>query len=177
MFSILFPVPSRFLDEPACVTEFPEGLKLCEDFVTKDEEQLLLSIIDWRDSGSDLKNRRVKHYGFTFLYETSNIDREKPLPGGLPEESQIIIKRLMSEKLITSVPDQITVNQYQPGQGIPSHVDTHSAFEDEIVSLSLGSPVNMEFKHPDGRQLSVLLPGRSCLIMSGEARYISLQNK
>lgn len=28
--------------------------------------------------------------------------------------------------------------------GIPAHVDTHSAFEDEIVSLSLGSEVNIQ---------------------------------
>jgi len=27
-------------------------------------------------------------------------------------------------------------------EGIPPHVDTHSAFEDGIVSLSLGSQVN-----------------------------------
>lgn len=29
--------------------------------------------------------------------------------------------------------------------GIPPHVDTHSAFEDEIISLSLGSEVNIMF--------------------------------
>ena len=36
-------------------------------------------------------------------------------------------------------PDQVTVNEYLPGQGIAPHVDTHSAFEDGIASLSLGS--------------------------------------
>lgn len=43
------------------------------------------------------------------------------------------------------VPDQLTVNKYLPGHGIPPHVDTHSAFEDILVSLSLGSAVVMEF--------------------------------
>ena len=28
--------------------------------------------------------------------------------------------------------------------GIPAHIDTHSAFEDEIISLSLGSEVNFQ---------------------------------
>lgn len=28
--------------------------------------------------------------------------------------------------------------------GIPAHIDTHSAFEDEIISLSLGSEVSAE---------------------------------
>lgn len=27
--------------------------------------------------------------------------------------------------------------------GIPPHIDTHSAFEDEIISLSLGAEVNL----------------------------------
>lgn len=29
--------------------------------------------------------------------------------------------------------------------GIPPHIDTHSAFEDEILSLSLGAEVNLLF--------------------------------
>lgn len=55
--------------------------------------------------------------------------------------------------------------------GIPPHVDTHSAFEDPILSLSLGSSVVMEFRHQDGRAIPVFLPRRSLLIMSEEARY------
>lgn len=50
-------------------------------------------------------------------------------------------------------------------------MDTHSAFEDPILSLSLGSSIVMEFRHQDGRARPVLLPQRSLLIMSGEARY------
>ena len=30
----------------------------------------------------------------------------------------------------------------------------------------------MEFRHPDGQQLSVLLPPNSLLIMTGESRYV-----
>ena len=30
----------------------------------------------------------------------------------------------------------------------------------------------MEFRHPDGRELSVLLPPNSLLIMTGESRYV-----
>lgn len=30
----------------------------------------------------------------------------------------------------------------------------------------------MDFHHPDGRQISVLLPPRSLLIMTGESRYV-----
>jgi len=54
--------------------------------------------------------------------------------------------------------------------GIPSHIDTHSVFEDTILSLSLGSACVMSFKRDD-RRLDMLLPARSLLIISGEARY------
>ncbi len=35
------------------------------------------------------------------------------------------------------MPNQLTINEYIPGQGIAPHIDTHSAFEGAIVSLSL----------------------------------------
>jgi alkylated DNA repair dioxygenase AlkB len=46
--------------------------------------------------------------------------------------------------------DQLTVNDYMPGQGIPPHVDTHSPFEEVFVSLSLMSGVSMNFRTPSG---------------------------
>ncbi len=46
--------------------------------------------------------------------------------------------------------DQLTVNDYMPGQGIPPHVDTHSPFEEIFVSLSLKSGVSMNFRTPEG---------------------------
>ena len=42
--------------------------------------------------------------------------------------------------------DQLTLNDYSPGQGIPPHVDTHSPFEEIFASLSLKSGVTMHFK-------------------------------
>ena len=54
--------------------------------------------------------------------------------------------------------------------GIPPHIDTHSVFEDPILSLSLQSGCIMDFKRGEKRT-SLLLPSRSLLIMSGEARY------
>jgi alkylated DNA repair protein alkB family protein 8 len=36
-------------------------------------------------------------------------------------------------------PNQVTVNEYIPGQGISPHVDTHTPFGEFIFSLSLGA--------------------------------------
>jgi len=45
--------------------------------------------------------------------------------------------------------DQLTLNDYLPGQGIPPHVDTHSPFEEVFASLGLKSGVTMHFKTPE----------------------------
>jgi hypothetical protein len=55
-------------------------------------------------------------------------------------------------------------------QGIPSHIDTHSIFEDTILSLSLGSACVMNFKKGE-QKIDIFLPTKSLLIMTGEARY------
>ena len=67
--------------------------------------------------------------------------------------------------------DQLTVNDYQPGQGIPPHVDTHSPFQELFISLSLLSGVSMNFRTPEGAQKDVYLLPRSLVVFTGEARY------
>ncbi len=66
-------------------------------------------------------------------------------------------------------PDQITVQHYPPGAGIPPHCDTHSPFSHVIYALSLGSPILMEFQKGT-EKVSVDLPPKSMLVMSGESR-------
>eukprot|EP00537_Pseudo-nitzschia_pungens_P005689 CAMPEP_0172375034 /NCGR_PEP_ID=MMETSP1060-20121228/59026_1 /TAXON_ID=37318 /ORGANISM="Pseudo-nitzschia pungens, Strain cf. cingulata" /LENGTH=963 /DNA_ID=CAMNT_0013101961 /DNA_START=93 /DNA_END=2984 /DNA_ORIENTATION=- len=79
--------------------------------------------------------------------------------------------------------NQMTVNQYKPGEGIGSHVDTPSAFGDGLISISLNSGIVMEFtkvttEHEDTGSTSsmrtkklVYLPRRSLVLMSGPARF------
>lgn len=73
--------------------------------------------------------------------------------------------------------NQLTVNQYVPGDGIGSHVDTESAFSDGLISISLNGGIVMEFRAVDngddtkGSKKLVYLPPRSLLLMSKDARY------
>ncbi|XP_072171481.1 tRNA (carboxymethyluridine(34)-5-O)-methyltransferase ALKBH8-like [Diadema setosum] len=154
----------------------PPGLVIIPDFVDEDLEQKLLDSILWENDKENekqsLKHRRVQHHGYEFNYATNNVDAERPLPGGMPALYSRVIDRIMETGHVKVRLDQLTINQYQPGQGIPPHVDTHSAFEDSIVSLSLNSQVVMDFGHPDGRHIPVVLPRRSLLVMTGEARYM-----
>ncbi|KAL7570464.1 hypothetical protein ACA910_004249 [Epithemia clementina (nom. ined.)] len=72
--------------------------------------------------------------------------------------------------------NQLTVNHYNPGEGIGSHVDTPSAFGDGLLSLSLHDGIVMEFRKtsnttPTMSRKLLYLPPRSLLILSGPARY------
>lgn len=121
-----------------------------------------------------MKHRQVYHYGYEFKYDTNNVDATQPLEKRIPDECNDLWPRLKSMKptLSFQIPNQVTVNKYQPGQGIPPHCDTHSAFCDPIFSLSLANGTVMEFRRPsDGCHLSVWLPRRSLLIMSEESRH------
>lgn len=66
--------------------------------------------------------------------------------------------------------DQLTVNEYPCGVGLSPHIDTHSAFGDVIISLSLASHAVMTFRC-NGQQRTLFLPPRSLLIMAGECRF------
>ncbi|XP_051011823.1 alkylated DNA repair protein alkB homolog 8 [Acomys russatus] len=156
----------------------PPGLLVVEEIIPPEDEKLLLESIKWTgDTGNQnfqksLKHRRVKHFGYEFHYENNTVDKDKPLPGGFPDICNGILEKWLKEGYIKHKPDQLTINEYEPGHGIPAHIDTHSAFEDEIVSLSLGSAIVMDFKHPDGVTVQVMLPRRSLLVMTGESRYL-----
>ncbi|XP_003219355.1 alkylated DNA repair protein alkB homolog 8 isoform X1 [Anolis carolinensis] len=156
----------------------PPGLRVIEEVVSPEEEGQLLECIDWGkdevipNAQKSLKHRRVKHFGYEFQYDNNNVDRDRPLPGGLPDICNTLLAKWLKMGYIKESSDQLTINQYEPGQGIPPHIDTHSAFEDEIISLSLGAGIVMDFKHPDGQAAAVMLPQRSLLVMSGESRYL-----
>ncbi|XP_076233669.1 tRNA (carboxymethyluridine(34)-5-O)-methyltransferase ALKBH8 [Calliopsis andreniformis] len=148
----------------------PPGFRLIENIITEEEEKILLNTINWnyKDS-SDLKNRKVKHYGYEFLYNSNTVDLDKPI-APIPQDYQFLQALFKKYHDVPYEYDQLTINRYLPGQGIPSHIDTHSVFEDSILSLSLGSQCVMDFKQVD-KKISITLPPRSLLIMSGEARY------
>ncbi|XP_057963933.1 alkylated DNA repair protein ALKBH8 homolog isoform X2 [Malania oleifera] len=173
------------------------GLYLLHDFVTAEEEMELLASVDdmpWKS----LSKRRVQHYGFEFCYETRNINTKEHL-GELPSFVSLILERISSFPKLGNaedlVLDQLTVNEYPPGVGLSPHIDTHSAFEGSIFSLSLAGSCVMEFRRysegawlprhasdPDKKledpencstvvRRAIYLPPRSMLLLSGEARY------
>ncbi|KAF8776862.1 Alkylated DNA repair protein alkB like protein [Argiope bruennichi] len=151
----------------------PPGLVLIENFINEEEEKALLAAITFEDVSEKavLKHRKVKHYGYEFIYGSNNVDKNRCLDEKVPDICIPYLEKIVALGYLPRIPDQLTVNHYLPGQGIPPHIDTHSAFEDGIVSISLCSQVVMDFYGPDKRSIPVLLPRRSALIMLGESRY------
>lgn len=160
------------------------GLQLLEDYVDDATHATLVGAIDhaaaWevRSEGG----RRVQHYGLRFDYGTVRADTSGERPPW-PDWCAELAARLVADGIMATVPDQITVNDYQPpkpgrnADGIHFHVDTHSAFGPVICSLSLLAETVMRFRpaaepgESARAALGVHLPPRSLLVLSGEARY------
>lgn len=51
------------------------------------------------------------------MYGTNTIDVSKPLPEKIPEVCDEILNQMMSRGYTKNKPDQLTVNEYYPGQG------------------------------------------------------------
>jgi alkylated DNA repair dioxygenase AlkB len=147
-----------------------QGLTYLPNFLTEEEQAELLWEIDARPWLTELR-RRVQHYGYKYDYKARSVDYSMRI-GPLPEWALGVIRRLRERGLITEEPDQVIVNEYEPGQGIAAHVDCPPCFTETILSLSLGSPCVMDYKHKATRRLvPVLVEPGSLIVMRGEARY------
>jgi alkylated DNA repair dioxygenase AlkB len=90
----------------------------------------------------------------------------------LPAWAAALAVRLRDEGWFPRVPDQLIVNEYQPGQGISKHVDCVPCFDETIGSLSLGSGSVLELANaPLKAKVALYLEPRSLVLLRGEARY------
>lgn len=144
------------------------GLRYIPEYIDDKQHDRLLEIIEKQDWVTELR-RRVQHYGYRYGYgKQSSLD----YLGKLPRWAFQLASQLKKASLIEEVPDQLIVNEYQPGQGIAPHIDREKFFRDTILSLSLGSKCVMDFIHAETRErVSLLLVPKSLLIIQGEARH------
>jgi len=88
----------------------------------------------------------------------------------LPAWAQDLAARFERDGLMPELADQLVVNDYAPGRGIPAHVDA-PLFADTIISISLGSSCVMEFSKESGEVEQLFLEPMSALVIAGEARH------
>ena len=141
-------------------------------FMTSAQCDSLLGSIGGRPWMNDLK-RRVQHYGWRYDY-SSRFITENMKAEPLPDFIQDVAERLRRRGWFTQTPDQVIVNEYEPGQGIAPHVD-RDCFGPAVATLSLGDCWPMQFI-PAGRDADraerqeLLLDVGSVLVLTGGAR-------
>ena len=151
-------------DQPVpCPT--PRGLALHAEFITSHEESSLIKLVDAKIDAT-MNKRAVAHFGRHFDYATNSGSAQVKSP--IPELIKSIMTRISA--LTGEHYDQITANCYQPGDGIPPHVDNPKSFGTSIVSLSLLSPVEFELRRDDN-VFTLDLPQRSLLVLEHDSRY------
>lgn len=93
-------------------------------------------------------SRRTLHYSNRFDYVTQEVvPAEKPLNGILLELIKLVRTTLAEYGyLINGSIDQVTINEYRPGQGIGFHIDAHRGFGDFIIIVSLNSDICFELR-------------------------------
>lgn len=148
-----------------------DGLKYVPEYITKNEEEALVKAIGDNSWLTDLK-RRVQHYGWKYDYKARTVLPSMYL-GPLPVWAASLAERLYADGHIQTVPDQVIVNEYEPGQGIANHIDCEPCFGDTIISVSLNSTCVMDFIHTESKKkIEVLLEPRSLVVVTGSSRKI-----
>jgi len=147
-----------------------KGLTYIPNFIEKLEVKGFIEAINSEQWLSDIK-RRVQHYGYKYDYKARSIDYSMFI-GQLPHWAMTMAQRLFDEKHISVLPDQLIINEYEPGQGIANHVDCEPCFGDTVISISLGSSCVMDFINLRTKQkIEVMLESGSLVVLSGEARH------
>lgn len=73
---------------------------------------------------SELKHRKVKHFGYKFRYDNNLVDVDNPI-GPIPKDYQFLQASFEKHGCGNHKYDQITVNRYLPGQGTYRLLDSH----------------------------------------------------
>ena len=150
------------------------GLAYIPNYVDVQEQNQLFKAIDAQEWSIESveSTRRIQQHGYRYDYQNGILVACHYL-GPLPDWAMRIAKQLYSDRFTEIILDQATVNEYEPGQGLRSHIDCVTCFGDTLITISLGSPYVMDFTHSqtqEKREL-LLLPG-SLLVLKGEARYV-----
>ena len=147
------------------------GLHYIPAFLDDQQQGSTIRRIDEDESAwlTDLE-RRVQHYGWRYDYRARTIDRDMrigPLPDWLKKIAVLLYERTGE---FDNVPNQVIVNEYEPGQGIAMHVDRH-CFGPTVATVSLGDDWTMDFRAIGGDEKAQLLLERgSALVLTEAAR-------
>ncbi len=140
----------------------PGGLIYREDFLSEFEELELITWIDAHPWNTEYSRRR-QFYGRSY--------NDPSVETTVPSLFQILARRLFDEGLVTSLPDHVLINDYQPGQGIAAHLDEMPHPDSQVVTISLLDSYPMEFARIGTEEkFEQWLARRSVAVMNGASR-------
>ena len=152
----------------------PVGLNQAGEFVSPDEEQVLIASIDavelspFRFHGW-LGKRLTASYGWRYDFDDASFTPAEAIPDWL------LSVRAKAARFANLQPDELVqalLIRYDPGAGIGWHRD-RPVFE-HILGISLGAPATMRFRRRRGAgfdRVSALLAPQSIYHLTGEARH------
>ena len=171
-------VTARHINRDACgnpglqqIEDVP-GLQFIEGFLTQEEQDDCVTRVDAAmDQWLDDLSRRVQHYGWRYDYKARAITPDMHI-GALPDWLSRLARKLYEETgLFERVPEQVIVNEYQPGQGIAMHID-HPGFGLTVCTISLLDDWEMDFSKNWKDKSPALLQRGSCVLLTGESRQV-----
>ena len=150
------------------------GLLYGDDFVSPDEESILITGIDsaplapFRFQGW-LGKRLTASFGWSYDFEDASFRETAPVPDWLLplRESAAAFAGLAPDDLV-----QVLLTRYDPGAGIGWHRD-RPVFE-HVIGISLGNPATLRLRRrrPGGfDRFSAPLAPRSIYRLASEARH------
>jgi len=142
-------------------------ITIIHDFISKEEEESILSHIRPSTVVSGTGRNTVTRYGSKLPYNTSI--RSKEIPKWLHEVCFRVGNELGKLSAPTP-PDSVTINEYLPSQYIDWHIDSPTS--GPVISvLSLLSDAEMGMRNPLTKDNQLYtLSVRSLLLLSGEHR-------
>lgn len=143
------------------------GFLIYPDFISETLEQQLIAEIDAQPWMVDY-SRRLQYYGFR-----NELEEPYPLiaiPLRIPPTINELARKIHADKYLKYCPDQVIINEYQPGEGIRPHKD-RNYYENQICGINLASGCVMRFTNgKNGEVLDIEIPRRSLYIMQDDAR-------
>ena len=157
------------------LSSLPQGFAYHPDWITTEEEQLLLRHMEEllfsevRMHGLVAK-RKVVHFGWNYGYDSWSISPTEPIPEWL---TPFTMRAAGVLGVSAEAVQEVLVTRYAPGAGIGWHRDA-PMFGPAVLGLSLAGSCRMRFQcmlAGERRTAEAALSPRSSYLLSGDVRF------
>jgi len=145
-------------------TKIP-GLQILNNYLTPSEHNMLLELaLEERENASRGNDGSKYDHMVATMQFIPSVD--------MYIIYKAIFQRMIKDQLVTHAPAQLTINYYEPHEGLCPHTDNPKCIKELVVGFSLGSPCVMTFTHTKtNEKMEYVLNPSSVMIQQGEVRY------